>query len=188
MNRLIRLVSIALALTLAALVHAQDVSSSGTVAAAVVAGASTQSQTQPQPTAAPKIDYKDAFLSLALQKAKLYSGKAEDALASGIDLATKTAPELAREFCAWRAWKHGLSALPGVLMSLFAIIAIPLGFRAGKRNEWEDFPALLAVGGLSGIMALCAMPAWGAHILDFVQVLTAPRIYMLEQLAHAFGR
>lgn len=126
-----------------------------------------------------KVDYKDAFLGLVLEKTKLYSGKMENALGSGLELAQKEAPKLAYEYLRWKLLLSITIFSANALVLIVASILICLGV---KRN-WGD--------GLFGLMALVfgALPVMisifylCSSATDIIQIKTAPRIYLIEQAA-----
>lgn len=137
-----------------------------------------------------KIDYKDAFLSFALEKAKTYSDKAEVAVGKAVDYTVKEAPEVAKEYLTWRAWYHGLHFLFPVLGSIILAIVFLLCFR---KATWDNdgpsvYDILTIVTGVSNIFMFTAVCLNIDHLYSFVQINVAPRVYMIEQVMHLFGK
>jgi hypothetical protein len=133
-----------------------------------------------------KVDYKDAFLSLALEKTKLYSGKVEDALGKGIDVAQKEAPELAKEWLRWRFYYHLFYTLQ--FPCLFAVLIGWICFCHSKskscpRSEWDEvIPMSLFIGFFVLSISFLVM-ALDGHPMKLIQITTAPRIYLIESVA-----
>lgn len=139
---------------------------------------------------AAKTDYTDAFLSLALDKAKLYSGKAEDAIGKGVDIAMEEAKPTAMEFLRWRAWSHGIKALfPPVLLVLF--VALQLWqwprFEFGYHEDLIKGTVLNVVASIVawvgiGVCSIMTIVVSFPNLMDFIQLWVAPRIYVIEQV------
>ncbi len=150
----------------------------------------------PAPIAAPASasPYRDAFLQFALDKAQKYSGAAEQAVSKAVDAATEEAPKLAAEFLRWRAWYHGLHMLFPMGLTLAGAGLYWWGMRKAKQgggfdrgSEW-GFP--IAIFGGIGLIAilLWAIVDTNKHLYPFIQVITAPRVYMVEQVLHLAGK
>lgn len=170
-----RFLSLLLALVMAAPLCAADTPPAAPVAPAV---AKTES-------------YRDAFLSFALEKAKTYSGALEGAASKAIDVAKAEAPELAREWLRWKAWEHALyEVIP--LMLLGAFVALFLynwsrfqmgGYRNGELVKGAFYHVVLSWFGVLGSAATAiALLVNLPHLFTLIQIWTAPRVYMIEQV------
>jgi hypothetical protein len=124
---------------------------------------------------------KDEFLRFALEKARQYTGAAENAVSSAVDMAQREAPELAKEWIRWRTWYHALCFAPGLLGLGVSLWFVRLFFKKGGFEDFDSFPIGMTALILS-MLSLMTMVAWGPHILKFVLVTVAPRIYIAEQL------
>lgn len=142
-------------------------------------------------SAAPgKINYTDAFLGLALEKAKLYSGKAEDAIGKGVDIAMEEAKPTAVEFLRWRAWSHGIKTLfPPLFLGMFIALQLwqwprfefSYNERLIKGTELNVVASVVAWVGI----ATCSIGTLVFSIPNFmslIQLWVAPRIYVIEQV------
>lgn len=141
---------------------------------------------------------RDAFLSFVLDKAKTYTDKAEVAAGKAIDLITKESPLVVAEFLTWRAWMHGLKGLFPLVVLAGGLIL--MNFHWG-RYEFDGCygqelikgtqlnVAGFIVGSIGGLVsALIFMTDGISHLLDLVQLFVAPRIYLVEQVLHQFGK
>lgn len=138
---------------------------------------------QPEPQKKEKVNYGDAFLGLALEKTKLYSGKVEDAIGKAVDVTQKEAPELMREFIVWRTWKHALAAMWPISFLLIGIVSAILGFNT-KKGWGYDCPSQWAIMTAAGFIMLffCLISGGYREIEKLVQVTVAPRIYIAEEV------
>lgn len=127
-------------------------------------------------------------LETLVSKAKSYGGKIEDGLSKAVDYGMTEIPIVVTEFLKWRLWRHGIYAfIPGAAVLAAIIAAIVLIGRANK-DRWNSdglcmitaiWSAATLVGG-SVIVWNIVMP----NLMSFIQILVAPRIYLLESLAH----
>lgn len=137
-----------------------------------------------------KVNYKDAFLKFALDKAEKYSDKAEQTVVKTVDIAMKEAPELAREFLVWRAWKNGLTFLTYLIMPfILGIICFKLVKTAqnAPSESGVEFVSVLcaAIFGIWTILMILVLLIDGlSALMDLIQILVAPRIYIIEQLTN----
>jgi hypothetical protein len=143
-----------------------------------------------------KRDYKDAFLSFALEKAEKYSGAAEIAVNKAVDAATEEAPQLAKEFIIWRAWMHGIKALFPMALLAISIVLFLKQFPRWTLGYGDSLSAGTplnvigsVVGGIGCLVgfAITCLSGLG-HFLNFVQILVAPRVYVVEQVMTLFGK
>lgn len=159
------------------------------------ADAAPNPETTAKPAETVKRDYKDAFLAFALEKAEKYSGTAEQVVSKAVDTATKEAPLLAREFIIWRAWMHAIKGVfPIVLFTVFLTLFCKQwgkwqddGYGNLKKGTTGNVIATV-VGGIGSGVTGVASVICADHILSFVQVLVAPRVYMVEQVLNLFGK
>lgn len=135
-----------------------------------------------------KTDYKDAFLKLALEKSKLYSGKVEDAIGQGVEMAKKEVPELAKEWITWRFYYHLWFVIMPIIVILVSVLVFGFCFyKSGKEGYGESgWGVLTIVTGFCGAIAIimaCAHLCCEDHVIKLIQINTAPRIYMIEEVA-----
>lgn len=126
----------------------------------------------------------DELLRFILDKAKLYSGKVEDTLGKGIDLAEKEAPETVRQYLVWGMWKNALMfAFPLVSFVVFSILCV-IGMNKSK-GKWQN-PGIVNICTIvCGFLAVIFFSFTLINIdclFNIVQIHLAPRIYILEQL------
>lgn len=158
----------------------------------------------PAPQAAPatvaKVDYKDAFLGFVLEKAQKYSGTVEDTIGKAVDVAKTEAPVLAHEYLVWQAWYHATYiVLPLVLFTVFFWTFLKqwpkwtVKITSGgyyKDDDWSlskgsiGNVAATIIGGIISLISFIAFFANLDHLLSFIQILVAPRVYILEQVIH----
>ncbi len=169
-----RLLSLLLALVMAAPLCAADTPPAAPVAPAV---AKTES-------------YRDAFLSFALEKAKTYSGAVEEAVAKGVDVASKELPETLTQWLKWRAWYNGVCAfVPPLFLIAFVLLQVwvwPL-FEFGYRKcltRGNELHVATSIAAWVGIAAgLCfTLIVSVSSFFDLIQIWVAPRIYVIEQV------
>lgn len=133
---------------------------------------------------------KDAFISFVLDKAKTYTDKAEIAVSKAVDVVSSEAPLLVSEFLRWRVWMHGMSFfIPFVLMCCGFFMFFNFFDRwkmqpygdALKEGEVSDVVATVVFGALFLINVIISIVSIG-HLMSFVQVLVAPRVYLVEEV------
>lgn len=132
-----------------------------------------------------KSNVKDEALRFILSKAQKYSEKVENTASAMIDAAQKEAPETIKQFLVWRAVKHGLS----FFMPFFILTSAFITFLvSAKKANWQSnvfsMPHLVSV--VSGIIMLFSTIGVAVNftnLLSFIQVLVAPRIYLIEQVS-----
>ncbi len=153
-----------------------------------IAAESTPAQTTP----VPKVDYKDAFLSFALDKAKTYSGALENAVAKAVDTAVVETPILVKEYISWKLWKSGISAIFSLAIVLASIFyGVPKFYRMAKDSG--NYMSGQEVGGVFGTVGSVGLAigfsiAFCINALTFVQILVAPRVYLIEQVMAMAGK
>jgi len=134
---------------------------------------------------------RDAFLAFALDKAKTYTGKAEEVATKAVDTAIKEAGPTAIEFLRWRAWYHGLHVVLPLVGALFYFGIWGYWMRrAYKASAFDSWGIPLAMGGGTLGIFICVgvCVSIADHLYPFVQILTAPRIYIIEQVLHLWGK
>ncbi len=152
-----------------------------------------------QPVAVPaapvKHDYGNEFLGFALEKAKLYSDKGEAAISKGVDLAIAESPGVFKEWITWRIWYHALHVAIPLLMITIGVFAFWRFARKHESTRAEHWFGGMIVSGFyiagSTIFAFCSIlvddppgtyPREKGHFYSLVQVVTAPRVYVIEQV------
>jgi hypothetical protein len=142
-----------------------------------------------EPAAPAKTDYKDAFLQLALEKTKLYSGKIEGTVEKAVDITMKEAPEVAKEYLRWKFWENIVRATAIFMASIILTLACVMFVKKGMetRNESAEGP-LIAVGVIAGVIDVFVLAALFFEALPSalaaVEIAIAPRVYLIEQLGH----
>ena len=142
---------------------------------------------------------RDAFLSFALDKAKSYTGTAEQIATKAVDTAVAEAGPTAIEFLKWRAWMHGIKAFTcilifGIGLTLFCVQwrYWALGGYCGEQLVKGTAGNVVAtvIGGVVALISFLTFFASSPYgdLLSFVQIMVAPRIYMIEQVLHLFGK
>jgi len=145
---------------------------------------------------------RDAFLAFALEKAKTYTDKAEVAVSKAVDVVGEEAPVAMKEFLIWRAWMHGIKAISPVVVLTFGLFLFfgnilkwtTTEIRPGSYHSetilvkgTEKEVILTVLGGvlsLSGLVSFCVLSI--SNIMSFIQVIVAPRIYIIEQVMGMF--
>ena len=118
-----------------------------------------------------KVSTSDQFLSFVLSKAEKYSEKAEEGIGKAVDAIATETPKVIEEFLIWRAWKHGMIGF-GCLGLFFLINGV--GLYLCYRNDCWEMSMFLTLT-LFLLIPICE------HILNFIQVIVAPRVYIIEQ-------
>lgn len=148
------------------------------------ADASTTTKNDASPT-------KDAFISFVLDKAKVYTDKAEVAVSKAVDVVTTEAPLLVQEFLRWRLWMHGINTFLPIAFLILGFHLFFKQFSKWKMDQYENrlvegTPANVIATVLSGILTLASLIVSIAVSLDhftrFIQVLVAPRVYLVEEV------
>ena len=150
----------------------------------------------PQKSSPPSLSQtRDAFLAFALDKAKGYTDKAEIAVSKAVDVVSQEAPLAAAEFLRWRAWMHAIKGLTPLLLGIIGIVVF-----CWQWGKWKAHGDYLTSGTMGNVVATTAggivslisgvvfLAAGAGHVLSFVQISVAPRVYMIEQVMGAFGR
>lgn len=146
---------------------------------------------------------RDSFLAFALDKAKSYTGKAEEAVSKAVDVASTEAPVLFKEWITWRIWYHALHV---VLPLLMIAVCMLVAYLANRKARWDYGPdnlrAVLTIVGWTLSIIFSVFWFFSAlvndppntrdreqgHLYSLVQVCAAPRVYTIEQVAHLFGK
>ncbi len=150
---------------------------------------------QPTTTTPKLIETRDAFLAFAFEKAKTYSEKAELAVSKAVDVVSSEAPEMLKEFLRWRACMHGLKGLAPIVLMGLSFWMYSYSWPRFKLNIfWEKivkgevhnviFGWVGLVGIFAGFITMCVVGLH--HFMSFVQILVAPRIYIIEQVTNMF--
>lgn len=141
--------------------------------------------------AAVKVDTKDAFLAFVLEKAQTYTDKAETAISKAVDVVTAETPQLVREFLIWRMWMHGIKGIfPLVLGVLFFVLFYKQYHNWGMDQHHAYFVkgnelnvVFTIVGGIGASTSALIFACHGiSQLMNFVQILIAPRVYVVEQV------
>ncbi len=115
-----------------------------------------------------------------MSKAQLYSGKIETGVSNAIDLAQKEVPELVKEFIVFRTWKHAITALLFITLFVSGSVLVKKCVSRDWRNASGDVSIMAAIFVSSALLFI------GIEIyrecLNLIQVIVAPRVYMLEQV------
>ncbi len=135
-----------------------------------------------------KTDYKDAFLQLALEKSKLYSGKMEDAIGQGVEMAKKEVPELAKEWITWRFYYHLINACVPLVCLIMVMGWIVYWYKVNVKARWDDEPShaifiVSAIFGSAIFIGLSISIFSEDHLSKLIQIKVAPRIYMIEEVS-----
>lgn len=134
---------------------------------------------------------KDVFISFVLDKAKVYTDKAEVAVSKAVDVVTTEAPRLVQEFLRWRLWMHGISTFLPVGLLILGFYLFFKHFGKWKMDAYgnhlvEGTPANVIATVLSGVLTLASLIISIAisldHLMRFIQVLVAPRVYLVEEV------
>lgn len=133
---------------------------------------------------------KDVFISFVLDKAKAYTDKAEVAVSKAVDVVTAETPLLVQEFLCWRLWMHGIKFfLPVILLML----GLYLFFKYFNKWETDTYgnkliqgrPTDVIISIVSGVLSLVSLAGSivnVSHLMLFVQVLVASRVYLVEEV------
>lgn len=126
------------------------------------------------------------FLKFALAKADKYTGAVENAVASGVDTALKEAPELAKEFLAWRFYRacarFGIGAVFFSALAIAIPVLVRFGSRAGYGQQEKYFiPAFIMAFALFLGGGLWFLDSGLQNIEDAIQIKVAPRVYLIDQ-------
>jgi hypothetical protein len=126
------------------------------------------------------VDTKDALMSFVLEKANTYSDKTEVAIGKAFDFAVAEIPLVMKEFLMWRTVQHCFTFF------IFSVVSTLIYFYFIRKcfgEQWrDDSDEVSMVGGVVGTIAIFFMI--GAAICEFLnmmQILIAPRIYLIEQ-------
>lgn len=162
--------------------------------------AQAQAALNPPPALPDTTDWsaKDAFLHFVLSKAELYSGKVEDAVGKAVDVAGREAPKLVKEYLDWKLWEYGLDVAMWAVCVGLGVWAARFCYRkmlnaSGDAKEgWTiGMVASLVVTILGGLVSFIGPEGSRGifgDLLSFIQILVAPRIYVIEQVLHAIKR
>lgn len=134
-------------------------------------------------------DAKDAFMTFLLTKIDKYSTKMEDTMGNAITLAEKEAKPLMEEFIRWRIISHGFKFFATFFVWCISLFYLRRNIRIAGDNintysrEWRGSTGVYAgvnivVSFALAIITLCNIP----NLLDFIQAIVAPRIYIMDQL------
>jgi hypothetical protein len=103
------------------------------------------------------------------------------------DFVMEQAPLVIQELLTWKAWEHGMTAVV-----LFAMIIVPvLLCKALWRVTAEEFDKEMPRAGGGIILGLMASTLFGfgvANLFWLVQVLVAPRVYLIEWAMQQLGK
>lgn len=120
---------------------------------------------------------KDAFMSLVLEKAKLYSDKAESAISKSVDVVIEQAPIVAKEYLEWNYFKAAVN-------TLFCLFVVTLGFILSYCffYKWtiDGFGEYIIGGILFFASVLFIAIPLKESILEMVKIKVAPRVYLIE--------
>ncbi len=118
-----------------------------------------------------------------LEKAQKYSGKTEDVLGKAIDSAAKEAPEVVHEYLIWNFIQDGLYF---VIPFLVGSLLFGISFFLYKKKIGEELYSFFVVFG--GASFFASLIAFCFNIGEMVQIVVAPRIYILTQILNILHR
>lgn len=160
------------------------------LAIAAPASAAESSRSPESVATSAQTDPKDAFLSLLLEKTQKYAAAGERAVEKAVDAVATEAPLALAEFLRWRAWMHGIKGtLPLVFLAVGLVLFV---WQWGKWSTYRNSECLekgttgnvvaTIAGAATSLISLIAFLAAGLpDLLSCVQILVAPRIYVIEQ-------
>lgn len=142
----------------------------------VIASAEEAKSTEPVKQAV-----SDEFMRFALDKAKQYTGTAEQVVGKTVDLVQKEAPETVEQFLKWRFFQHMAYFLIPVSATILCTAAFLFCWWA--KIKWDDnwgigIPIFGAFGFFAIMFSLCEI----GDLLKAIQIYVAPRIYLIEEL------
>ena len=141
-----------------------------------------------------KVNYQEAFLKLALQKAEKYSEKGEILAEKTVDLIMKESGPMVEEYIKWKIFDHITDAIPSIVsliigMSMVGALYCSSKWQVGIENG--RFDSVLAIFAmifclLFGILGTFASTHDGTSAVKdiklAVQASITPRIYIMEQV------
>ncbi len=153
----------------------------------------------PTPAAAvPKVEinYKDAFLQFALEKAQKYSGAVEGAVSKAVDAATDEAPIVAHEYLHWKLWYHAMNAFAPMIALLACVGTFVWQWTKFDTNAYGHLTrgsplniVATILGGMGTVVFALMTCVWAIpNLMSFIQILVAPRVYVIEQVLHLVGK
>ena len=102
----------------------------------------------------------------------------------GADVAARELPLLVQEYLTWGLWQHGMTAVGLFVLFCAAVWIARWGVLAMRKNNWDaGFPMLM----LGVVVGIAANVAAFDEVSKVIQVIVAPRVYLLEQLANLVG-
>lgn len=136
-----------------------------------------------QPEKAPIMNAFEAFI---LEKAKQYTGKAEEAIEKAVEIAEEEAPQVVREFLIWRAWFHGTNLFFGSVFFVVFLFYFSWSFKniePSRYSRWNKTETHMVISS-AGLFfsSIGALTFWTTNIFPFIQVIVAPRVYILEEV------
>lgn len=167
-----------------------------------LAKVSAQASTTPSaPVAVPAevapegvLSSKDALLHFILTKADKYSGKIEDGIGKAVDEIERETPGLVKEWLRWRFIENAFyfiePILVAIILGLVALFCLSRWKAALKARTDPDgwimgtiLPAIFSVIMVAGGVCINM-----DNLLACVQIVIAPRIYVIEHVLKLMGK
>lgn len=98
-------------------------------------------------------------------------------LNEGKDFVAEQAPLVMQELLTWKAWQHGLTVILLIIGAVAMFWGGKLLLNASFKTT-EPEPGALGVCSLVGGATCCGFCVW--QVFCLVQVLVAPRVYLIE--------
>lgn len=166
-----------------------------------LAKVSAQASAPSAPVAAPAeaapegvLSSKDALLHFILTKADKYSGKIEDGIGKAVDEIERETPGLVKEWLRWRFIENAFyfiePILVAIILGLVALFCLSRWKAALKARTDPDgwimgtiLPAIFSVIMVAGGVCINM-----DNLLACVQIVIAPRIYVIEHVLKLMGK
>lgn len=134
-------------------------------------------------------DTRDAFMTFLLAKMDKYSTAMEDTMGNAIILAEKEAKPLMEEFIRWRIISNGFWFFAPFFTCCISLFYLRRNIRIAGDNinkytgEWTGSTGAYAAINIFVSFTLVLITSINIqHLLNFIQAIVAPRIYIMDQL------
>lgn len=130
-------------------------------------------------------------LRFILTKAKEYTGKVEDGIGKAVDVAQREIGPTVEQFLRWRLWRHGIYAFSTLFGYLLILGAYAWFWRYSKtwHDDFDQVCGRLVGTVVAGLMiSISFSTTCLPNLLSFIQILVAPRIYLIESVSQLIGR
>ena len=112
--------------------------------------------------------------------------KTKEGILKGIEVAQEQCPEIIEQLLAWKFIESILGTGIAITAVFLGILSVKIGIKKGGLVEWRDEEALrfvpfLILGVSSSVIGSLAILVPG--IPNWVQILVAPKIYLLEYIS-----